>query len=222
MCRDPSAQTADSTRSSRRNGSVLSTFKLSFVRVPALWEPDRDLVQCPHMTKLLTEVIRQIVELPEDRQDDAARVLMLMLEHEEQYRLSDEQLRDVDEAIADVDAGISLPTKTSIVCCTDRGHERAIVAAAQGTPRRHSRIHPEHNADAAERVRLRINAMVRSLCSLPRLGRDTRQTGTREILLPHLPYVIAYHVDVMDEDALVICGHTFERATGTFYKWRFQ
>ena len=59
------------------------------------------------MTKLLTEVIRQIVELPEDRQDDAAaRVLMLMLDHDpEQYRLSDEQLREVDEAIADVDAG---------------------------------------------------------------------------------------------------------------------
>ena len=57
------------------------------------------------MTKLLTEVIRQIVELPEDRQDDAARVLMLMLEHDpEQYRLSDEQLREVDEAIANVDA----------------------------------------------------------------------------------------------------------------------
>ena len=35
------------------------------------------------MTKLLTEVIRQIVELPEDRQDDAAtRVLMLMLDHD--------------------------------------------------------------------------------------------------------------------------------------------
>ena len=58
------------------------------------------------MTKLLTEVIRQIVELPEERQDDAARVLMLMLEHDpEQYRLSDEQLREVDEAISDVDAG---------------------------------------------------------------------------------------------------------------------
>ena len=34
------------------------------------------------MTKLLTEVIRQIVELPEERQDDAARALMLMLEHD--------------------------------------------------------------------------------------------------------------------------------------------
>ena len=62
--------------------------------------------QLPHTTKLLTEVIRQIVELPEERQDDAARVLMLMLEHTpDQHRLSDEQLREVDEAIADVDAG---------------------------------------------------------------------------------------------------------------------
>jgi hypothetical protein len=58
------------------------------------------------MTNLLTEVMRKVVELPEDRQDDAARVLMLMLEHDpEQFRLSDEQLREVEGAIADVDAG---------------------------------------------------------------------------------------------------------------------
>ena len=58
------------------------------------------------MTNLLTEVMRKVVELPEDRQDDAARVLMLMLEHDpEQYRLNDQQLQEVGEAIADVDAG---------------------------------------------------------------------------------------------------------------------
>jgi hypothetical protein len=58
------------------------------------------------MTNLLTEVMRKVVELPEDRQDDAARVLMLMLGHDpEQYGLSDEQLREVEKAIADVDAG---------------------------------------------------------------------------------------------------------------------
>jgi len=58
------------------------------------------------MSKLLTEVMRKVVELPEERQDDAARVLMLMLEHDpEQYQLSDEQLRGVEEALADVDAG---------------------------------------------------------------------------------------------------------------------
>lgn len=58
------------------------------------------------MTNLLTEVMRRVVEMPEERQDDAARVLLLMLEHDpEQYRLSDEQLREVEDAVTDVDAG---------------------------------------------------------------------------------------------------------------------
>ena len=58
------------------------------------------------MTKLLTDVLRQIAELPEDRQDDAARVLKLMIEHDpEQHRLSEEQLREVEVAFVDVDAG---------------------------------------------------------------------------------------------------------------------
>lgn len=60
----------------------------------------------PFMTKLLTDIMRQIAELPEERQDDAARVLQLMIEHDpERYRLTDDQLREVDEAIADVVAG---------------------------------------------------------------------------------------------------------------------
>jgi hypothetical protein len=58
------------------------------------------------MTKLLTEVMRKIVELPEDRQDDAAHVLLNMIENDvPRYRLTDAQLRDVEVAIADVDAG---------------------------------------------------------------------------------------------------------------------
>jgi len=58
------------------------------------------------MTKLLTEVMRKIVELPEERQDDAARVLLMMLDSDpEQYRLTDEQLREIDLAIVDVNAG---------------------------------------------------------------------------------------------------------------------
>jgi hypothetical protein len=59
-----------------------------------------------HMTKLLTQVMRQIAELPEERQDDAARVLQMMLDHDPaRYQLNDAQLRELDEAIADVDAG---------------------------------------------------------------------------------------------------------------------
>ena len=105
----PFGSDRDSARPPNRGGCV-RPLDVQIVLRPARLGSCRSLtgalVQCPHMTKLLTEVIRQIVELPEERQDDAARVLMLMLEHDpEQYRLSDEQLREVDEAIADVDAG---------------------------------------------------------------------------------------------------------------------
>jgi hypothetical protein len=59
------------------------------------------------MTKLLSKVMRQIAELPEEWQHDAAHVLMMMLDEHDpaQYQLSDEQLRQVDAAISDVDAG---------------------------------------------------------------------------------------------------------------------
>ena len=64
------------------------------------------------MTKSLKEVVDQFAELPEERQDDAARVLMLMLEQDpEQYRLSDKQLHEVDEAIADTNAGNFAPQR---------------------------------------------------------------------------------------------------------------
>ena len=64
------------------------------------------------MTKLLQEAVKQFADLPEDRQDTAARVLMMMLEQDpKQYQLTDAQLREVDEAIADTDAGNFAPQK---------------------------------------------------------------------------------------------------------------
>jgi hypothetical protein len=58
------------------------------------------------MTKLLTEVLRKVAELPDERQDDAAHVLLRMLENDaSRYRLSDDQLREVELAIAEVDRG---------------------------------------------------------------------------------------------------------------------
>jgi plasmid stabilization system protein ParE len=64
----------------------------------------------------------------------------------------------------------------------------------------------KHNADAAERVRLRIVETVRLLCTLPRLGRAGRKPGTRELVVPHLPYIIVYRIDIANEDELVILG----------------
>ena len=58
------------------------------------------------MTKLLSKVMRQIEELPEERQDDVAHVVLAMIENDAiRYELSEEQLRELDERIADVKAG---------------------------------------------------------------------------------------------------------------------
>lgn len=58
------------------------------------------------MTQLLKEVMRKVEELPEERQNDAAHVLLQMLENEASpYRLTDEQLAEVELAAAEIDAG---------------------------------------------------------------------------------------------------------------------
>ena len=57
------------------------------------------------MTRLLEEVLRQVEQLPDDRQDDAARVLLTMLESDAApYRLTDEQLAEVELAVAEADS----------------------------------------------------------------------------------------------------------------------
>ena len=58
------------------------------------------------MTTLLDEVVRKIAELPDERQDDAAHVLLTMLENDAaRYRLTDAQLLEVELAMADADQG---------------------------------------------------------------------------------------------------------------------
>jgi len=58
------------------------------------------------MTKLLADVLQKVSALPEARQDDAAHVLLAMLENDApRYHISDEDLREIDLAIAEADAG---------------------------------------------------------------------------------------------------------------------
>jgi len=64
----------------------------------------------------------------------------------------------------------------------------------------------QYDPEAAERVRLQITATVRLLQALPRLGHPGRTDGTREFVVPRLPYVIVYRTDIGDEDELVILG----------------
>ena len=64
------------------------------------------------MTKLLQKVVKQFAGLPKERQDDAARILQMMLEQDpREYGLSAAQLREVDAAVADTNAGRFAPPK---------------------------------------------------------------------------------------------------------------
>ena len=58
------------------------------------------------MTKLLSEALQKVAELPEARQDDAAHILLALIDSDAKpYRLSDAELQEIELAIADVDAG---------------------------------------------------------------------------------------------------------------------
>jgi hypothetical protein len=49
------------------------------------------------MTKLLTKVLREIEDLPDERQDDVAHVIQAMLNND--YDLTEEQLQELDARI---------------------------------------------------------------------------------------------------------------------------
>ena len=58
------------------------------------------------MTKLLTEVLHKVSELPDDRQDDAAHMLLSMVENDTtRYHLTDEQVQEVELAMREVREG---------------------------------------------------------------------------------------------------------------------
>ena len=60
------------------------------------------------------------------------------------------------------------------------------------------------NPEIAELVRLRIVATIDRLRKLPKLGHAGRKSGTRELRVAGLPFVVVYRVDIGDQDELVI------------------
>lgn len=60
------------------------------------------------------------------------------------------------------------------------------------------------NPEIAELVRLRIVATIERLRTLPGLGHAGRKSGTRELRVAGLPFVVVYRVDIGDRDELVI------------------
>lgn len=58
------------------------------------------------MTDLFMEVVGKVSELPAERQNDAAHILLAMIENDApRFRLTDEDMKEIDLGVADADAG---------------------------------------------------------------------------------------------------------------------
>ncbi|NJM29973.1 MAG: type II toxin-antitoxin system RelE/ParE family toxin [Rhizobiales bacterium] len=68
----------------------------------------------------------------------------------------------------------------------------------------------QDNPTAAEQAVGRLRAVVEHLVSHPAMGRSGRITGTRELVLTGIPYIIAYRVTESTVDILTIM-HTSQR-----------
>jgi len=64
----------------------------------------------------------------------------------------------------------------------------------------------ERNPEAARRVGARIRETIDLLAAFPHMGHEGALTGTREMGVPGLPYIIVYRIENGDEDTLVILG----------------
>lgn len=56
----------------------------------------------------------------------------------------------------------------------------------------------------ATRVLAHVRRTLGMLAGWPHLGKPGRRIGTRETLLPRMPYVVVYRIDLGREDALVV------------------
>jgi plasmid stabilization system protein ParE len=64
----------------------------------------------------------------------------------------------------------------------------------------------ERSPDAAPRVGARIRETIGLLVTFPNLGHGGALSGTREMVVPGLPYIIVYRIEPNDEGMLVILG----------------
>jgi toxin ParE1/3/4 len=68
----------------------------------------------------------------------------------------------------------------------------------------------QDNPDVAARVRAAIRAAVERLAVYPHLGRAGRVAGTRELIVPGTPYIVAYRV-VGDQLRILSVIHSARR-----------
>ena len=64
----------------------------------------------------------------------------------------------------------------------------------------------ERNPEAARRVGARIREVIDLLRIFPLIGHAGGLSGTRELVVPSLPYIIVYRLEYREENTLVILG----------------
>lgn len=67
-----------------------------------------------------------------------------------------------------------------------------VAACRHKRPRQHSRLHLREQSCAANAVVDRVLRTIDRLDSFPRSGRLGQVSGTRELVVPGLPYIIVY------------------------------
>ncbi len=66
-------------------------------------------------------------------------------------------------------------------------------------------MHERGDALIAETIIGRIGATITTLADFPHLGRAGHRPGTLELLIPRLPFVLVYRIDISDRgDDLVV------------------
>jgi toxin ParE1/3/4 len=64
----------------------------------------------------------------------------------------------------------------------------------------------ERNPDAARRVGARIREIIELLGVHPGIGREGALAGTRELVVPSLPYIVVYRIESDDDRVVTILG----------------
>jgi toxin ParE1/3/4 len=64
----------------------------------------------------------------------------------------------------------------------------------------------EQNPDAARRVGARIRETIELLGVYPNIGREGALAGTRELVVPSLPYIVVHRIETGADPAVTILG----------------
>lgn len=72
----------------------------------------------------------------------------------------------------------------------------------------------QENPQAAKRVFQKIRKSVQDLTHFPEMGRDGRETGTRELVVTGLPFLVVYQI-MEDAVEILTVFHTARRPSDT-------